>query len=429
MDTKELVRLYPNDEREFHPYVLRRLVEWGKKLSKRIPLSDLSSQDIERWLTKCSDDEFLSYCRGELADYHMEITESLIELAWHRKSNWIQQQQQKEKAKRKNSEYSRELSTVVENFQTHLNHKKHRISFSKDARDLGYDFSYLLPLGDKARYHKIAREWVSAIVPDELSQFITCSHSVSYRLLPCAEYSLIDTVPCLDFGFEVNLAIRSEFWLKPSKVIIDGYEFDQPLVQHPVPIRLEAGMIRRASYIAPLREPHFLGYFPAELSTNDLTLDELGYEFWQTVPCVLIQGLLKGNLEPEGCTIIAAREGRTIYQVENFNEEVIIPDGFAQYLRKIGSWDSLTERGIINGKIATIMQRVMARAKNEQVSQVVTNEESQIIEALVSLGTPKDQAKTAANNILQNYPDVSLEERVKLAIQLLTKEANNRLID
>jgi len=444
MNTKELVRLHPNDEGKIHHVALRRLVEWNEQLSKRIPLADFSSQDIERWLSqdelnqlqkeieeirrwlaKCLDDEYSIYCYSDWVNQDMEKVEELIKLVWRRKSRWIQQQQQEQEAERKRDEYAKELNVQLNNFKATLSHKKRRIRFPKDPRDLDYDFFHLLPANSKASYRGAARECVRELIPDSLSLFITFDHILFYRLLPCAEYSLVDGVPCLNIGFEVDLVIKAEFWLKPGKVAINGYEFELPLVEHPVNIKLEKQLISSSSYIAPLREPTFLGYSNLVLSTDELQLDELGYEFWQIIPCVLIQGLMEGNSEPEGCTIIEAYEGWTIYQVDDFDEEVKMPHSFGRYLREMGGWDSLRERGIITDEIMGTVQRAMARVKVEQLPQLGTSEGNQIVEALISLGTPKDQAKTAANDVLQNYPDVSLEEKVKLAIQLLSKEAGN----
>jgi len=444
MNTKELVRLHPNDEGKIHPVALRRLIEWNEQVSKRVPLADFSSQDIERWLSKdelnqlqkeieeirrwlakCLDDEYSIYCYSDWVNHDMEKVEESIKLVWQRKSRWVRQQQQEQEAERKRDEYAKELDVQMNNFKATLSHKKRRIRFPKDPRDFGYEFSYLLSADDKASYRRVAGDWVRELVPDDLRQFITFDHILFYRLLPYAKYSLVDGVPRLDIGFEVDLTIRAEFWLKPGKAAINGYEFDLPLVEYLVPIKLEKQVISSGSYIAPLREPNFLGYYNLVLSTDELQLDELGYEFWQTIPCVLIQGLMGGNSEPEGCIIITAYEGWTSYQVDDFDQELKIPDSFIRYLREIGNWDSLTEKGIISDKIRDSVQRAMARAKVEQLPQLGTNEGSQIVEALISLGTPKDQAKTAANDVLQNYPDLSLEEKVKLAIQLLSKEASN----
>jgi hypothetical protein len=234
---------------------------------------------------------------------------------------------------------------------------------------------------------------------------------------------LIDGVPCLDFGFDVNLAIRAELWLKPGKVIIDGYEFDQPLVQQPVKMRVGEKIVDLTSYIAPLRKPLFLGYYSRVLSTDELTPDGLGYQFWQTVPCVLVQGLLEGNSEPEGSTITAAYEGWTDYRIDDFDEELKIPDSFAQYLKDIGSWDSLADRGIINSKLVITIKKAIERLKVDKIPEPCLSDNDDVVSALVALGWRQAEAKREVKTT--NFSsDLTLEDKVKL---ILLKSHNQQV--
>jgi len=339
-----------------------------------------------------------------------------------------QAQQKEEEAQRKSIEYGKQLDIQINNFKGAISNKRRKIRFPKDKRDVrGYDFAYLLPLDNEADYREVAGEWIrEMVIPANLQDFVSFDYRLFWHFLPCAEYRL-EEVPYLDIGFHIWLGIEAKFWLKPSKVTINGYEFDMPQMECPVSFEHEGKILYSAIRRQPLLKPEQLGYYYLVLTPSELMDDGLGYTSWQTVPCVLIEGLLQSDPEPEGCTIIEAYEGWTNYQVDGFDQEVKMPHSFGRYLNEIGTWDSLRERGIITDEIMGTVQRAMARAKSKQVPQLGTSEGSQIVEALISLGTPKDQAKTAANDILQNYPDLSLEEKVKLAIQLLSKEASNSL--
>jgi hypothetical protein len=432
MNTKELVRLCPKDEGNLHPVALRRLLEWGETLSKEIPLASLSSEDVERWLNKnelaewqeeveeirewlakCLDDEFSIYCHADWVIYHMMEIEKLIERVWQRKSRWTQQQQEWKEAQRKSQECARELNSQVNSFKTNLSHKKRRIQWPKNARSLGYNFSYLLNSDEKARYHNVAEDWVRPLVPDNLRQFITFNHRLFYSLLPCAEYSLVDNLPCLDFDFFVFVIIEAEFWLNPGEVLINGYKFMMPQEEHSV--RTPEGKLV-GSYFVQLTKPELLGYNYRLLPSEELSIDEFHYYFWQTIPCVLILGLLEGNLEPEGSTITAAHEGWTDYRVDGFDEELEIPDSFAQYLKVIGSWDSLADRGIISSKLVITIKKAIERLKVSKIPEPYLSDNDDVVSALVALGWRQAEAKREVKTT--NFSsDLTLEDKVKLILR------------
>jgi hypothetical protein len=441
MNAKEIVHLHPNDEGRLHPVALRRLLEWGEKLSKEIPLSTLSSEDVERWLNKnelaewqrevegirewlvkCLDDEFSIYCHSDWVIYHMMEIGKLIERVWQRKSRWTQQQQECKEAQRKSQEYARELNSQVNSFKTNLSHKKRRMRWPKNARSLGYDFSYLLPSDNRAPYRKAAEHWVRELISNNLESFITFDYWVTWRLLPSAVYSLIDSVPCLDIGFDVFLGIEAKFSLRPGEVLINDYKFMMPQEEHSV--RTPEGKVV-GSYFVQLTKQKILGYGYRLLSPKELAIDELNYFSRQTIPCALILGLLEGNPEPDGCTITAAHEGWTHYRVDDFDEELKIPDNFAQYLGQMASWDSLTERGIIDSKIAPIIKKAIKRLKTTKIPELGPSEEGELVGALIGLGWSKTQAREAADYVIKQSPNVSLEEKIKSAMRFLNPQVTN----
>jgi hypothetical protein len=301
----------------------------------------------------------------------------------------------------------------VNSFKTSLGYKKRRIQWPKNARSLGYDFSYLLNSDEKARYHNVAEDWVQPLVPGNLRQFITFNHRLFYSLLPCAEYSLVDNLPCLDFGFFVFVIIEAEFWLNPGEVLIDGYKFMMP--QEEQTVRIPEGKVV-GSYFVQLTKPELLGYNYRLLTSEELSIDELHYYSWQTIPCVLILGLLEGNLEPEGSTITAAHEGWTHYRVGDFDEELRIPDSFAQYLKDIGSWDSLADRGIISSKLVITIKKAIERLKVTKIPEPCLSDNDDVVSALVALGWRQAEAKREVKTT--NFSsDLTLEDKVKLILR------------
>jgi hypothetical protein len=434
MNSKEIVRLHPDDEAKLHPVALQRLLDWGEKLSKEIPLFTLSFENAERWLSKnelaewqeevekirewlaeCLDDEFSIYCHSDWVTRHMMEIEKLIERVWQRKSRWVQEQQKWKEAERKSLEYARELNNQVESFKGKLSQRKRKIQFPKDPRYLGYTFVHLLPQDKKKSCEVAARKWIETMIPESLRPFLSYKYMLSYRLVPCAEYSLENGIPCLSIGFDVFIAIEALFWLKPNRVTINGYEFTMP--EEECSVRIPEGKVV-ASYFRKLTEPQLIGYHYRLLTSDEL--DELGYYFWQTIPSILIQGLMQGNLEPGGCTIIGVHQGWTIYTVDGFEDEIAIPDTFCKYLKEIGSWQGLLERGIISSKVGEVVTRAIERSakgrSSPETPKLIAGNYEEILEGLRSLGWKKTEAEEKAKYVMKKYPDASLEEQIRHAL-------------
>lgn len=434
MNSKEIVRLHPNDEKQLHPHALERLLGFGEQIATKVPLGNLSFDDVKRWLTKdelkrweeevgeirewlakCLDDKYSIYCYGHWVDYHVEQIGRLVELVWQRKSEWIRRQQQEREAERKSFQYARELNNQVESFKGKLSQRKRKIQFPKDPQYLGYTFVHLLPQDKKKSCEVAAKKWIETMIPESLRPFLSYKYMLSYRLVPCAEYSLENGIPCLSIGFDVFIAIEALFWLKPNRVTINGYEFTMP--EEECSVRIPEGKVVTSCF-RKLTEPQLIGYHYRLLTSDEL--DELGYYFWQTIPSILIQGLMQGNLEPEGCTIIGVHQGWTIYTVDGFEDEIAIPDTFCKYLKEIGSWQGLLERGIISSKVGEVVTRAIERSAKERSSpetpNLIAGNYEEILEGLRSLGWKKTEAEEKAKYVMKKYPDASLEEQIRHAL-------------
>jgi hypothetical protein len=90
-----------------------------------------------------------------------------------------------------------------------------------------------------------------------------------------------------------------------------------------------------------------------------------GYSFWQSIPLVLLKGLLNGETKPNGTTISAASDGMITYKIPKFKEEVTIPDSFAGYLKNIGNIDQMVSIGIITEKVGSIVKSELGEVETE----------------------------------------------------------------
>lgn len=226
----------------------------------------------------------------------------------------------------------------------------------KDKRHTGHKFDYVLSKEEEENFDRtlvrIANERLKQLIPNSLSQFIDIP-SQYYRIyfpLPSVSYSFAG-VPCLDFAFDIFAAAYGEVWLKPGKKSFGDYEFHLP--------RIEEG-----NYSVLLQEPEFLGYYYLVLKPEELG----GYSFWQSIPLVLLRGLLNGETKPNGITISEALDDLVTYKIPKFKEEVNIPDNFASYLRSIGSIDQMLSIGMMNEKVASIAKSELDELKAKHVA-------------------------------------------------------------
>jgi hypothetical protein len=232
----------------------------------------------------------------------------------------------------------------------------------KDRRYAGQSFSRLMLREEEQDFDKTvvetSRKKTDELVSADLRPFFTTECWRSFFLLPSAYY-MLEEVPCLNFTFDVFAVIETGVWLKPRQKKFGGYVFDLPL-------REEQGD-------SSIKTPEFLGYHHVVLTAEDL-----GQSFWQSIPLVILKGLLVGESRPSGATVISASEDKVTYEVEGFEEEVEIPAKFAEYLKGIGSIDGMVKAGIITETVADIVTAELAKIETGQ--------------STVSLsGTPKDK--------------------------------------
>lgn len=221
----------------------------------------------------------------------------------------------------------------------------------QDKRYTDYSFHYGLSKEDEtnldATLVRVANRRLEQLLSSDLRHFVNLPPRY-YRLyvpLPVANYRL-EKGPCIGIGFEVFAAACAEIWLRPGTKNINGYEFALPLIED------GNGQVQ-------LERPKFLAYHRLILTPEQLG----GYVFWMSIPLILLKGLLSGETRPDGCTISAASDSVTAYRVEGFENEVDVPEQFAEYLKSIGSIDEMIAVGIMAEKVGKIVKAALGEVE------------------------------------------------------------------
>lgn len=372
---------------------------WKRELA--LKALDPPYQDAERYLTK---EEYQKFCDSipDAVDGCRYAYDELIGKIARKEQEELEKLQAASEA----AEYAKQLWNSITAFKTSLLSKKKspQSYFDKDPRDLGYTFP---PSDDKRRdCERVIEESIEASIPESLRLFLNWKYRLAYRLLPSAQYSLIEDVPCLEFGFDIAVVVEIEYWVKPSEVAFRGYPVTLPTMH-------------RGSYAESLENPELLSYGYKLFAPDDLGAAR--YLRWRVIPCILVQGLMRGNIEPQSTRITEASGGSTSYEVDGFDKEIIMPDTFSKYLKEIGSWQGLVEKGILSSKVGRIVARTMERLAKElsspETPKLIAGGYEDLINALWGLGFPKTKAEEKARYISEKYPDASLEERIKHALR------------
>jgi len=222
----------------------------------------------------------------------------------------------------------------------------------KDGRYIDDNFTQLLPKRREKDFDRtivdISSKKLGEFVSANFQQFFSGEVRWSYFPMPSAGYSYRG-VPYLDFMFDVFAVVEIAVRLKSGQRNFGDYLFKLPWKE-------ENG------YTVLLKEPEFLGY-------HYFVLDPQHFGnriFWQSIPLVLVKGLLNGETMPEGTTITAVSETMVTYQIPKFKGDINIPDNFAAYLKSIGSIDKMADLGIITPKVASISKSKIGESKAEQ---------------------------------------------------------------
>jgi hypothetical protein len=312
--------------------------------------------DAKKYLNDKEHDEF-TLAIGKAIDAYLEKGTAYLGDARALDYPWwlskIQERKKKEAQKLQaiNTavEYNHRLNQEMANLTAQLDHKQRGLGSYfrariQDKRCTNHDFDYVLSKKDEINFDdtlvSMANKRLEQLCPESLRQFIVLPSQYYRRYYPLlsASYSF-EEVPSLDFKFDIFAAAYAEVWLRPGNISFDGYEFLLP-------------WIKDKSGLPLLEKPKFLGYYYLVLRPEDLG----GYVFWGSVPLVLLKGLLNGEARPDGSTILAATNSVTTYRVQGLEEEIEVPDKFAEYIKRIGSMDEMVSIGVMTEKVGNIVK-------------------------------------------------------------------------
>lgn len=304
-----------------------------------------------------------------------------------------------------NQEISRLRSKLEPKLKDLLSYFKLKI---KDSRHTDHSFDYALSAEETNDFDStlvsLANKKLEQFIPNDLRQFIDIP-SQYYRIyipLPSAIYNF-EGIPCLDFSFDIFAAAYGEVWLKASQKEFNGYIFDLPVIEKP-------------NGSALLEKPKFIGYHYLVLTPEDIG----GYVPWESIPLVLVKGLMNGELQPTGTTVLAASEAETTYKIKGFEGEATIPDSFASYLKEIGGIDQMVNVGIISRKVANVVEKSLTQSETKERTPLLPDEQDtgyedkDLLSSLAELGIPFKEAEILLPLIPKN---LALPEAIKFALQ------------
>jgi len=317
--------------------------------------------DAKKYLNDKEQDEF-TLAIGKAIDAYLEKgTTYLADVRASDYGWWLRKIQERKKKEAQEQqaintavEYNRRLNQEIAKLTARLDHKQRELGSYfrakiQDKRYTNHDFDYVLSKKDEMNFDStlvsMANKRLEQLCPESLRQFIVLPSQYyrRYYPLPSARYSF-EEVPSLDFSFDIFAAAYAEVWLRPGKISFDGYEFLLPWLKD------KNGLPR-----LEIEKPKFLGYYYLILRPEDLG----GHVFWQSIPLVLLKGLLNGEARPDGNTILAATDSVTTYGVQGFEEEIEVPDKFAEYLKGIGSMDEMVGMGVMTEKVGNIVKAAL----------------------------------------------------------------------
>ena len=374
--------------------------------------------DAERYLNDEEYDSFIKAAREAIEVYIEKKKDYLndsrtFDYRWSlRKINGRKEEErQKIAANFAAQEYNRRLNEEKARLKALLcpNEKDLKSYFKKEIQDRRYtgeNFIQFLSGKEKRAFDntivEIGRGRLHKLVSNDFCEFVDGKYYRRFFLLPSAEYSF-EGVPCLDFVLDVFAVVEARVWLKPRQKTFGDYVFK-------LPWREEKG----CSVL--LQEPEFLGYDYVVLTPKDIG----GYVPWESIPLILILGLMNGELQPAGTTILATSENGRTYRIKNFKEEVTITRSFENYLKKIGSIEQMVSLGIVSQEVANVIKENLGPSSTEQRTRTFQNGQAvgftdeELISSLTSLGHTRKTSEELCSRVPRN---LSLNEAIEFALQ------------
>jgi hypothetical protein len=127
----------------------------------------------------------------------------------------------------------------------------------------------------------------------------------------------------------------------------------------------------------------------------------------------LIDALSRGEMETDDAHIVERTSSHSVYDF--MGREWKIPDAFLGFI-----W-ALRDKGegfesLLDAISCSLMEKFTKELPSPEIQKLPTGSYQDLVEALRNLGSNKTEAEEKANYIMQKYPDVSLEEKIRHAL-------------
>ncbi|MBM4447385.1 MAG: hypothetical protein FJ023_08595 [Chloroflexi bacterium] len=311
-----------------------------------------------------------------------------------------------EKAKQYNRAFNKELARLKAEL---LKEQQDTESYFKahvgDLLYLPLTSAFVSSAQGEQRRDAIVEQKVAEIFNRQFDNIITTRHRTSYFLIPFAEFCA-DDVLHLKFFFNVYAVVEVEVWLEPGEGTIDGFIFTFPWIEH----KTDYGM-----YLEMAPKTQLLGYQYLLLTPSDL-----GHFFWRSLPLDLVIGLMSGEMEPEGTSIIELSENYTTYSVDGLDDEVVILERFIEYLKELGGIEGMVDAGVIGDKVASVIRKRLEKPQALPAPPLLLGgdascfEKEEFVSALTGLGIPRKDAEELFAVTPTNIP---LNDAIRLALR------------
>lgn len=134
-------------------------------------------------------------------------------------------------------------------------------------------------------------------------------------------------------------------------------------------------------------------------------------------PVHLIDGLAtalsQGQAETNDARIVERANGYSVY--EYLGREWKIPDAFLGFIWALREKGSGFE-GLLDSISCILIDKSVKELPSPQISRLNTGNYDEIVSALRNLGWNKTEAEQRASYVLEKYPDASLEEKLRYAL-------------
>lgn len=247
----------------------------------------------------------------------------------------------------------------------------------------------------KQEVEEWAGEHIQKRVPARIKELVSWSLSWESMALPMGRYEKLG-VPCLRFDFALTLLVKATLEIKETlfRKEFHGYEY-----------QIEQGAIDLGAIYLP------------RLDWN--------YQEGFAIPIALLAMMSEGELEADGIEVIKHGDGRTVFSVRRFDDEIVdVHDEFKRFIINVAKDNGLAEGLLRNGLIDEVVaQLITEKSKMPLIPKLPDECKDSKREEMKSILTGKTFGKKAndADKALDAVfdPLLDVQENIRRCLQYL----------